>query len=1268
MRVNVLAHLGIRKSLVNIVVIASIGSLLFGGLPNFPSQRIASASPKNLRLGAESGQYFPIAPVEILNTQSGLGMSGGTGPVSPNAIVDGVSVLGKGDVPLTGVEAVFVSISEFSASNNGNISMFPSDASNPTRAVVNFHAGQQETGSGYVMLSGASSLVPRSISFGNNGQSFTQFSVEVLGFVSDGSLAVSGDTYAPISPTTVFNQGGLGSSAGLVSPGASVVIPVAAALSAAGVSAVDVDATQLSIGANGIGGSGSIAVGGKISNASAPTMFFMNGDKRRLTTILQPDSTGAITVKNLGTKSVIIQIVLDGYFVSPLAAEAGSTFVPMDTTLICDTHIGCTSNGSIVGTIAANSSITVQEGGVSGIPNVDVSAVSNIIDAANMTATGWLTVGPAGSPANSQIAVNFNNGDSSDASYESVMTSSLSTSGAITITNNSAGTVDVILTSVGYWLGASVPSAPTGVSATFNGSTSSLSWGVPEYDGGASLTGYVVTSSNGGSFSLPATSSYVDIPASSSDYLTVSAVNSMGQGPQSAATPVSGGSDLADAASSAALSASQEVTSTPAPICDGEQSPPPAGTVSGYVYFNGGPSQGGSAASGDTVDIAADLSANGGIYPALASVTSDANGCFFFTPPTNWPTDSSDPTSLIPSEISALGGNLNLEFSASASMTINGVVYPLSGTAETADSISNSVGNPMAIIVNLYPTQAGTPTPAAVSPFSARSQHLHVHGVAHPDTATSRFGEINSRYRTVTSSPWSPYVVNGVNLAHFPKRISVRGLGLSSALRFSANAAVISRNRKLMSTLDVRRRLGSRNGARRQQPHLLITPPPSNSLIYDFYLATGQKEPANSQVANICLMDYQSSSSSFVLVPAAESHMYVQGESGSFTLSASSSFTSTVRVGIDTPLLTIQAGTSAGSGSGISYSSTQQYSSNHAGNFPELMIPRKIDTRDETLKCVQMVVGPDFVDPSILSNPQYFSQYGSPGYGKGLWDVDSTTFNFGYLVAETLDAYASYGVQIPGWKIMHRNASSTTTAVNAWLSRNSSMLASVGISTISDHRPISTLHGADGRAVDVTGYLPDCSRYWDAFASLTRGQCLRNVERNMTSAEIASGCLGNTFCVVWTSPPPVNPTRVSDTCPRLQGATYPVCGDGPRWEKIATCPQYGIEDFGAAPSSGGTFSFSRYSSHGVYVSGNVPLGTSWIGVDLEYSWTADQSSTESITMPSENPSGYWYFSGVPYAKGKGALNPLSLPSSGSIQSGIIYSGVNNTATGFGVPC
>ncbi len=525
-----------------VLIAASAASIQLG----YTSTASAAALP-NAALEADQGQYVPIQPYKILDTRDGVGESGGAAEIGPNGSVSDVPVLGQGQIPASGVSAVFISIQEMSATADGYITDYPSNVSNPGHASVSFQSGLLGSGSDTVLVAPPGSSGAGTISFTNNGSARIEMGAEVEGYFTDGTNSAPGDTYDGQPWTDLLDtRTGLGTSGVMgqhgpvapLQPGATMKVAVDGAN---GVPASAIDAAEIEIGAINGSQSGYLDVSGQEGSALR-SLSYNFYEKDRYTTILQPDSSGDVTIYNGGAGAVDVQVLLRGYFLFPAAALAGSEFVGMVPTTICDTRSGCSFNGgATTHAVPANGSINIQETGVSGVPSTEVAYVANEINAVAPDATGYLTVDPYGTDSpTTYAAVNFVGGDTGDATYDNTVISSTSISGAITVTNHSPGTVDVVVSARGYWTAPQAPDPPSGVQSSYSGGQATVTWN-PGSDGGAAITSYTVTTTSGSTITVAGNDTVATLPAQSADQVSVYASNAVRSGSSSANVPVIGG-------------------------------------------------------------------------------------------------------------------------------------------------------------------------------------------------------------------------------------------------------------------------------------------------------------------------------------------------------------------------------------------------------------------------------------------------------------------------------------------------------------------------------------------------------------------------------------------------------------------------------------------------------------------------------------------------------------------------------------------------------
>jgi Fibronectin type III domain len=219
----------------------------------------------------------------------------------------------------------------------------------------------------------------------------------------------------------------------------------------------------------------------------------------------------------------------------------------------------------------------------------------------------------------------------------------VSTTGEQTITNNSNGTVEVIVALRGFYASASAPAPPDSPAATVSGQTATVSWTTPEGDGGSPITGFTVAAAPDGVS--------VTVAGTATQATLTGLANAAGDTFSVTATNAAGTSDAA------------------------VYSPP--NVISGTVVAPSG-----QPVSGATVDILpSDVPASA---PAtwspsvIGTATTDANGIWTFTVP---------PYSALPADSQAAanndGGYLNVDAVAAAYATdAAGDTYNVTGNAE----------------------------------------------------------------------------------------------------------------------------------------------------------------------------------------------------------------------------------------------------------------------------------------------------------------------------------------------------------------------------------------------------------------------------------------------------------------------------------------------------------------------------------------------------------------------------------------------------------
>jgi hypothetical protein len=373
-----------------------------------------------------SGTYYPLAPIRILDTRVGTGLS--------DAFVAGTArsfaVAGSNGVPL-GAIAVTGNLTVTRATSKGYVLLGPTTDMNSS--TINFNANDDRANGVTVGLAGDGSL---SALYMTAGGGSTQLIFDLTGyFVRD----AKGATFVPIVPTRIVDtRSGNGLSGPLVHNGIST-------FQVAGLAGVPANATAVAGNATIVGQN----AGGYITLAPAidsgqPTsssLNFPNGDIRA-NNVVVPLAGGNLQVEYYGSPGGSTQFVFDvtGYFVPGMS---GATFVPLPPGRVVDSRIGQGVSGSIRMTTSASFAVRGQV-------SVHLAAVAVVgnLTVTGQNAGGWLNAAPGATSSTSTL--NFPVGDDRANGFVSM----LGPGGTLTSTYGGAGssaTTQVVVDIVGYY-------------------------------------------------------------------------------------------------------------------------------------------------------------------------------------------------------------------------------------------------------------------------------------------------------------------------------------------------------------------------------------------------------------------------------------------------------------------------------------------------------------------------------------------------------------------------------------------------------------------------------------------------------------------------------------------------------------------------------------------------------------------------------------------------------------------------------------------------
>ncbi len=243
--------------------------------------------------------YGPLSPVRILDTRDGTG--GIDGAIGPGQTIT-LTVLGAGGVPSSGVSAVALNVTAAGGTGNGNLSVYPSDESNPPAVSnLNFQASTNRANLVIVKVGSDGAVKIHN----GSGAAAVHAVADTQGFFSTATTC-----YGPLSPLRVLDtRSGLGGTLGPIAPGATFSLQV---LGVAGVPSTGVGAVALNVTAANGTGNGNLRV--FPSDESSPPLVsnlnFRAGVNVPNLVIVKVGADGAVKIHN-GSANASVDVVAD---------------------------------------------------------------------------------------------------------------------------------------------------------------------------------------------------------------------------------------------------------------------------------------------------------------------------------------------------------------------------------------------------------------------------------------------------------------------------------------------------------------------------------------------------------------------------------------------------------------------------------------------------------------------------------------------------------------------------------------------------------------------------------------------------------------------------------------------------------------------------------------------------------------------------------------------------------------------------------------------
>ncbi len=386
--------------------------------------------------------FFPVSPNRICDTrptsQSGItdqctgNTFGGAGTLS-------VQVTGLAGVP-SGATAAVANVTVTNATGAGYLTVYPAGTPRPLVSNVNFSAGQTVPNLVTVPLSPGGAIDI----FNSTGS--TDVLVDVTGYYAAGT----GAGLVPLQPSRICDTRSSSTTNQCTgkSPGAggnSETLPVQVTGQGGVASGATAVVANLTVVGPSQGGYLTVYPAGT-SKPLASNVNFVAGATVPNRVIVPLSSTGAIDIFNSsGSSDVIVDVT--GYF-SP---SSTGYFEALTPTRICDSRPASQSGitdqctGKTLGAGGNSETLPVQMTGFGGVPPGAAAVVANVT-ATGPSATGYLTVYPAGTSKPLASDLNFTAGQT----VANQVVADLGGSGGLAVFNAS-GSNDVIIDVAGWF-------------------------------------------------------------------------------------------------------------------------------------------------------------------------------------------------------------------------------------------------------------------------------------------------------------------------------------------------------------------------------------------------------------------------------------------------------------------------------------------------------------------------------------------------------------------------------------------------------------------------------------------------------------------------------------------------------------------------------------------------------------------------------------------------------------------------------------------------
>jgi hypothetical protein len=219
-----------------------------------------------------------------------------------------------------------------------------------------------------------------------------------------------------------------------------------------GVPATGVAAVVLNVTVTGSDASGFITA--YPTGTAAPMTSNVNytaGQRTANAVTVRLGSGGRVTLRNSSAGSAGIEVDAFGYYVGGMAVLPGA-FIPLTPSRVLDTRVG---TGAPTGAVAGQAALNLVVAGQGGVPATGVSAVVLNVAVTEPAGSGFITAYAAGASVPPVTSLSFAPGQTTS----TLVTARVGAGGAVSLRNNSLGSVHLVADLIGYYLDGAVTAA-----------------------------------------------------------------------------------------------------------------------------------------------------------------------------------------------------------------------------------------------------------------------------------------------------------------------------------------------------------------------------------------------------------------------------------------------------------------------------------------------------------------------------------------------------------------------------------------------------------------------------------------------------------------------------------------------------------------------------------------------------------------------------------------------------------------------------------------